>query len=680
MVTKVIELKDVYDNLLLPYAFSAHRDGNNNDIASTYATITTVNTKQDTITGAATSVVSSDLPSSKVLISNVSGKIATSSVTSNEIEYLSGTTANIQTQINTLRDMIDISGGSAGDVMILNDDQTKIVPGGSLYRPGLFTYQPSDHLLNDIQWLRADTFSWQSGDVYKTAYNHLVNDLIDATEEKVFYKYHHCYSVGPVENNNGVISNFNNDNYLVTPSFNPGSSPWVHVTKFKTNSNYSVGQILVHPYNVGCNIASWITTAGKLSMHASSNGTSWNICSDILGTTTLLPNTVYYTKFQFTGTAYQIYLSTDGIQWNLECNFDSTTTIISSDAYGNKYGSWTDGRYVANIDIKESYYMIGDTRYNLADSLTKYNAIDGHEIAYADQEDIVAGLYNEYGQAYYYILDTENTRFKLPRIDESKVNHGRLVKKYKSEYKWYRLYADGWCEQGDRFYTDVNGWQNATATLLIPYRDVTYHVSITSSWGGNGDGASYYYANNNKTVNKFVANITQLSTSYGYATWKASGYTSIIDKNTAPKEKYLYFYVGEFTQPAIEETAGITVEVLNDKLDTNLNNSSYPQFDCVVEYKMPTDEDPTWYRKYKSGWMEQGGRNYPGGAAASLIFTFPFPFKTKQYWVRATNDQVEDAGINVYAFRPLSNTQCYLVSAYNGTFYNELMHWTACGY
>ena len=105
----------------------------------------------------------------------------------------------------------------------------------------------------------------------------------------------------------------------------------------------------------------------------------------------------------------------------------------------------------------------------------------------------------------------------------------------------------------------------------------------------------------------------------------------------------------------------------------------YSSADYVIDYKLPTDNDPNWYRRYKSGWLEQGGRT-TSVAEASHVFTFPYPFKTTQYWVHATNDQVTDAGINVYAFRPLSTTQCYLVSAYNGTFYAEYMHWTACGY
>ena len=45
----------------------------------------------------------------------------------------------------------------------------------------------SDHILNDIRWLRADTFSWQSGSVYLEAYQHLVADIngITPTTETV---------------------------------------------------------------------------------------------------------------------------------------------------------------------------------------------------------------------------------------------------------------------------------------------------------------------------------------------------------------------------------------------------------------------------------------------------------------------------------------------------------------
>ena len=44
----------------------------------------------------------------------------------------------------------------------------------------ILTSMWSNHIVNDIQWLRADTFSWQSGDIYTAVYNHLVNDINNA--------------------------------------------------------------------------------------------------------------------------------------------------------------------------------------------------------------------------------------------------------------------------------------------------------------------------------------------------------------------------------------------------------------------------------------------------------------------------------------------------------------------
>ena len=53
--------------------------------------------------------------------------------------------------------------------------------GGSVYHPDLFDWKWADHQLNDVQWLRADTFSWQNGSVYEAAYDHLEADITGKT-------------------------------------------------------------------------------------------------------------------------------------------------------------------------------------------------------------------------------------------------------------------------------------------------------------------------------------------------------------------------------------------------------------------------------------------------------------------------------------------------------------------
>ncbi|MBU0973860.1 MAG: hypothetical protein KKC20_24695, partial [Proteobacteria bacterium] len=56
--------------------------------------------KQAAITGAATSILSSDLTASKALVSDVNGKVAVSAVSAAELGYLSNLTTNVQTFIN----------------------------------------------------------------------------------------------------------------------------------------------------------------------------------------------------------------------------------------------------------------------------------------------------------------------------------------------------------------------------------------------------------------------------------------------------------------------------------------------------------------------------------------------------------------------------------------------------
>jgi hypothetical protein len=67
----------------------------------TSAIQTQIDAKQATITGAATTIVTSDLTASKAVISNSSGKIAVSTVTDTELDYVSGVTSAIQTQLGT---------------------------------------------------------------------------------------------------------------------------------------------------------------------------------------------------------------------------------------------------------------------------------------------------------------------------------------------------------------------------------------------------------------------------------------------------------------------------------------------------------------------------------------------------------------------------------------------------
>ena len=61
---------------------------------------TALDGKQAKITGAATTITDNNLTANRALISNSSGKVEVSAVTSTELGYLDGVTSNIQTQLN----------------------------------------------------------------------------------------------------------------------------------------------------------------------------------------------------------------------------------------------------------------------------------------------------------------------------------------------------------------------------------------------------------------------------------------------------------------------------------------------------------------------------------------------------------------------------------------------------
>ena len=61
---------------------------------------TALTSKQDTVVGGASTITEDNLTASRALISNSSGKVAVSNVTSTELGYLDGVTSNVQTQLN----------------------------------------------------------------------------------------------------------------------------------------------------------------------------------------------------------------------------------------------------------------------------------------------------------------------------------------------------------------------------------------------------------------------------------------------------------------------------------------------------------------------------------------------------------------------------------------------------
>ena len=249
-----------------------------------------------------------------------------------------------------------------------------------------------------------------------------------------------------------------------------------------------------------------------------------------------------------------------------------------------------------------------------------YRADDGHKICMQDQESKVQALYEATGVAWYYIIDMINKQFKLPRT--------------KFGFTGLRDSVGGYVEAG---------LPNIEGTILSRSLSSDYPGAVT-----HGTGA---FSFSKKTgVSSSQITITNTSGAADTISFEASRSSSVYgNSNTVQPEAtqmYLYFYVGNFERDAIEQTAGLNAEMFNDKADVSLlenkantDLSNIPSaYDYVVKtYKSGT----TWYRKYKSGWIEQGGKQ-TGNASLNLgsagtigTITLPVEMKDTNYYANA---------------------------------------------
>lgn len=83
-------------------------------------------------------------------------------------------------------------------------------------------------------------------------------------------------------------------------------------------------------------------------------------------------------------------------------------------------------------------------------------------------------------------------------------------------------------------------------------------------------------------------------------------------------------------------------ESLNEKSDRDLRNvDTTAGADAVIDYQLPTAANNyIWYRKYKSGWVEQGGIKEAG----TTTINFPVAMANTDYWYIAKGNYNNSQG------------------------------------
>lgn len=235
-----------------------------------------------------------------------------------------------------------------------------------------------------------------------------------------------------------------------------------------------------------------------------------------------------------------------------------------------------------------------------------YLADDGHKICPATQESNVTEIYTATGVAWYYILDTDNTRFKLPRTQFGVTGLRDTVGKYVAP-----------------------GLPNITGAIIQGDSAAgTYNASRSGAFRAINTGSNRVYMFDRLNASNNIGDI-------GFnAGWSNSIYGASNTVQPPATQQYLYFYVGQFSQSAVEQTAGLNASLFNNKVDIGHQ---------VIAFQEPTAQNNyTWYRKYADGWVEQGGKV---GVLnnSNITVTLPVAMANSSYTVLATGQNIDTA-------------------------------------
>lgn len=99
-------------------------------------------------------------------------------------------------------------------------------------------------------------------------------------------------------------------------------------------------------------------------------------------------------------------------------------------------------------------------------------------------------------------------------------------------------------------------------------------------------------------------------------------------------------------------------------------------YDYVIEQNI---SGANWYRKWKSGWLEQGG--YVAGIAQdyqACVVTFNKPFSSTNYYFTDTHVSSNSTGISFFVVG-IKDKKTTSVTVYNFRDYTSGIYWYACG-
>ena len=312
------------------------------------------------------------------------------------------------------------------------------------------------------------------------------------------------------------------------------------INNYQVNNVYSYG--MSQYYNGDMNNLSWLKSAGQWNSSTVYAGMyKWLVEQVNAGKSGFVASTATYTDYDFViNTTDQTFrlpllngqegIFADGVKGNgltLGLTDGTNNGGLQSMVY---HSSVTDG---GSLLVNEANYTkaTGTEGYNsgpgnLFDSFKTLGiATDSSKSGMVVDKTVPSG-YN----LYYYVGDTlqNASLINVARIEEkltdvNAASRGYLVESYHNGTEWYRVYSDGWIEQGGRVVSDGTlDWK--IASLVRPFSDKNYNILIsgdqlTGDSAGTFSGLVQYAKSTNSQFTWFW----NANSSYAI-NWYACGY------------------------------------------------------------------------------------------------------------------------------------------------------------
>lgn len=213
-----------------------------------------------------------------------------------------------------------------------------------------------------------------------------------------------------------------------------------------------------------------------------------------------------------------------------------------------------------------------------------------------------------WGLCSYYVVDDINKTIKLPKL----VTDNRyIIEFFHNGTSWYRIYSDGWCEQGGFIERSDPRWVSNDIEITFEKSFANTDYSIFANAKQQEYGYSVVAISLYTTTGCKFTSAEGTSGTNDPFNWEAKGYVDVSTYQKKPLYPWVFAY-NSAVSASVAQAAQFQA-ALSSKVDTDLNNID-PSFAAnlissaitgmMPDYSLP--ESRTWNTEYtatQNGWL-----------------------------------------------------------------------------